>query len=327
MLPPPPPKEPIETEPEPMLGKVWHRVLEPDASRIVAQMWELSADATAAPPKFPGPSPVSLEKRDLPGLRARAAETYVCEKTDGVRYALVMVTYNGHRVAALVNRRLAVWLCPLKGVPRAAYQGTVIDGELAYNKRAKAHQFVAFDAVCLSGIPVFHARFCQRVQWMRRVVEAMRPEPEDPIAVKVKQFVLASDWAAVVLHAQKAAEFFDTDGLVFTPDAEPVRFGRHMKMHKWKRPDHHTIDFLVGHSDTLAVFNGANKGHAVVGRLVGGGAAPGQIAECSLVGGDAWRSIGVRTDKNTANDMFTYTKTMNNITENLDLDALARCFL
>jgi hypothetical protein len=324
-MPPPPPKEPIATEPEPMLGKVFHRVLEPDASRIVTAMWGLCADARDAP-KFPGPSPVSLENRDLAGLRARAAETYVCEKTDGVRYALVFLTHNGHRVAALVNRRLAVWLCPLRGVPRAAYQGTVIDGELAYNKRVKAHQFVAFDAVCLSGIPVFHARFCQRVKWLHRVVEAMRPEPAaDPIAVKVKEFVLASDWPAVLSHARKAAEFFDTDGLVFTPDAEPVRFGRHMKMHKWKRPDHHTVDFLVGHSDTLAVFNKST--HVVVGRLVGGGAAPGQIAECALVGGDAWRAVGVRTDKNTANDMFTYQKTMNNIAENLDLDALGRCFV
>lgn len=337
--PPPPPAARIECAAQPLHGGVWQRVLEPDASRIVAAAWALVADPKD-PVRFPGPSPVSLERARVPELAARAAETWVCEKTDGTRYLLVALTHGGHRVVALVDRALAVWLCPLAGLPRAAFQGTVVDGELAFNKRARAWTYLAFDALCVSGVPVFHARFRDRVAYLRRMLSASRPDPaRDPCRVAVKEFVAASDWAGCLAHAARAAEYYDCDGLVFTPDADPVRFGRHMRMYKWKDPARHTVDFRVEPGGGLSVYEPRTRSHAVVGRLVDAGAGPdappralasapppGSVVECAHVSGDAWRLVHVRRDKATANDHYTYTKTLGNIRERLDLSELTARF-
>lgn len=334
--PPPPPASEIACAPEPRHGGVWQRVLEPDASRIVAAAWALVADP-ADPPRFPGPSPVSLERKQLPALAARAAETYVCEKTDGTRYALVCLTHGGQRVVALLDRALAVWLCPLRGLPRAAFQGTVLDGELAYNKRAKAWTYLAFDALCISGVPVFHARFGDRIRYLHRMLSVARPDAADPCAVRIKEFVPCSDWGACLAHVARAGEYYDCDGLVFTPDPDAVRFGRHMRMYKWKDPARHTVDFRVAAGGVLEVYDARARTHAAVGRLVDAGDAapralgsaglpPGTIAECAHVSGDAWRLVHVRRDKATANDAFTYAKTMNNIRERLGLDELSASF-
>jgi hypothetical protein len=320
---PPPPGE-IATAPEPMHGKVWNRVLEPDASRILAAAWALADEGPS--PRFPGPSPVSLDRAQLPGLAARAGETYVCEKTDGTRYALAAVTYAGRRVVVLVDRALRLWLCPLRGLPRAMFQGSLLDGELAWNKRARTWTYLAFDALCLSGVPVFHARFGDRIRYLHRTLAPQRPDPADPCQVRVKEFVPATDWAQVQEHAARAAEFYDCDGLVFTPDPDPVRFGRHMRMYKWKDPAKHTVDFLAGAGGTLAVYDARQGAHVVVGRMVGAeaprGTPPGAIVECAHVSGDVWRLVHVRSDKKTANDHFTYTKTLGNIREKLDIDQL-----
>lgn len=326
--PAPPPPGAIATAPEPLHGGVWHRVHEPDAGRILAAAWALAGEASEAP-RFPGPSPVSLERAQLPALVARAGETWLCEKTDGTRYAFAALTYAGRRVVALIDRALAVWLCPLRGLPRAAFQGTLLDGELAWNKRAKTWTYLAFDALCLSGIPVFHAPFSARIRYLHRALAPalVAADPADPCVLRVKEFVPASDWEGCLAHAARAAQYYDCDGLVFTPDPDAVRFGRHMRMYKWKDPAKHTVDFLVGPGGTLGVYDARARAHTTVGRLVGGAAGPpGTIAECAHVSADVWRLVHVRGDKKTANDHFTYTKTMNNIREKLGLDELTAVF-
>ena len=64
---------------------------------------------------------------------------------------------------------------------------------------------------------------------------------------------------------------------------------------------------------TLQVFDAGS--HVPVARLRAR-AAPGAIAECRRVDGE-WEPVGFRTDKATANDMFTYRKTLLNISEAL----------
>jgi hypothetical protein len=324
--PAPPPLKRLEVAPPAPVapGLALHRVVGADADGLVAVLHGLVGDGPGAKPRFPGPNPVSLERSNLAGIDP--ARYWVCEKTDGVRFALLCCTYRGHRVAALVDRKLAVYVLPLRRVPKALFQGTVLDGEVAHDKHLDQHQFLVFDAVMASGIPLFHKPFSARLADAARALRDYWHDPAaDPLAVSMKCFYRLTQLPEFVATRMDAVRVhFDVDGVVLSPEDGDVVYGRHMKMFKFNPfggQGAHTVDFLVGDGGGLHVYDGGK--HTRVGALVGGGDAPaGSIAECRLVEGDGWELVGIRTDKTTANDMYTYQKTMLNIRENLSLDDL-----
>lgn len=303
-------------------GLVLHRITdEAVTAQLRAVMRDMANDDSKAP-RYPGPNPVSLDSSHFPRL---ASEPYfVCEKTDGVRYALVCCRVNSSRdgsvvkVCALVDRALTGYLLPLRHVPRAMFQGSLLDGELAWNKVARRWEFLVFDAVCVSGVPVMDGSLVDRMDAVHRVLRVYREAPEDPVALRAKTFFPGAKFLDFERHLATVGESFDIDGLVLTPAAAPVRYGRHQGMLKLKFDARHTVDFLVGHDGLgLAVFD-AGK-HVTVGRLLVR-AQPGVIAECSRVEDtDDWDLVGVRTDKTTANDMYTYRKTLINMREALTI--------
>jgi hypothetical protein len=299
-----------------------HAVLEPDASRIVDAVRALAMDSRR---RYPGPNPVSLERASFDVLRR--GDYVVCEKTDGSRFALVCLEHASAqgplKVVALVDRKFSVFLFPLRNVPNALFQGTVLDGELAWDKVAGRFAYLAFDAVAVSGVPVAHAGLEDRLRAARAALEVYSPDPADPATVEVKTFV--SPTSDVVGHLAAAAERFDVDGVVFTPVHDPVEFGRASRVFKLKTGHaSHTVDFLV-QGGGLHVYDGKG-GHVRVGRVAGCVPAPnGSIVEAHHAGRgdpacDLWFVKGVRADKTTANDLLTYDKTMLNAREGVRLD-------
>jgi hypothetical protein len=200
------------------------------------------------------------------------------------------------------------------------YQGSVLDGEIAFNKMSQTWQFLTFDVVMMSGVPTFSKRFSDRIGVAHKVMALFRRHPLDPLDLKVKNFYSLDTLPDAASHVSMARSYFEVDGVILTPQEDAVVFGRHFGMFKFKDGAKHTIDFLVmGADGTLGVFD--NGRHAAVGRLsvLPGQAVPsvGSVVECSFLGKDAWKMEMVRTDKTTANDMFTYRKTKLNIDENL----------
>lgn len=327
----PPPREHIHTEPDPSkrIGThVLHRVAGDDAAAILKKLQDLTGTS-----KFPGPNPISLERKDLEKLRQK--QYYACEKTDGVRHAFFACTYKGHNLAVVLDRRLSMWLLPLRGLPRAAFQGTLLDGEIALNTRNSTEQdaawwqFLVFDAVWVSGVPVFTLRFRERIDAARRVVAAYAESPDDVLKLRVKTFVdMAAPGSADALraHLAMAAGFFACDGIVFTPD-DDVTYGRHMDMFKFKDASKHTVDFLVlDAAGALGVWDPAAKTHVTVGRVLKTARdrlpPRGAVVECALrcSRSKTWTVVMQRLDKNEANDMLTFQKTLVNIRENLSFD-------
>lgn len=323
----PPAKEALATEPEPKKcygNHVLHKVLEPDASKILGLMRELTGTE-----KFPGPNPISLERKDT--VKLGRQRYYACEKTDGVRHAFFACTYKGNNVAVIIDRRLSVWLLPLRGLPRAAFQGTILDGEVAFNMRgvpaepdAGFWQYLTFDAVWVSGIPVFSLPFMDRVNAVRTMLSKYREDGDDMMRMRVKEFVdmsVPGGRQRLEAHMDLAATFFKCDGMIFTPDM-PVQFGRHMEMFKFKDAEKNTVDFVVSSGGQLGVYDQQSRSHTVVGRLLSSDAARvrlGAIVECSLrcARSKTWNLVMERTDKSTANDTYTFSKTLLNIKENL----------
>ena len=333
--PAPPPLRRIACEPHTLPGGLaLHRVVGADAEALVGVLHDLVGNK-GGKPRYPGPNPVSLERSMLPSI---APDRYwLCEKTDGVRYLLMATTFIGHRVVVLFDRKLAAYLAPLRNVPRALYQGTVVDGEVAFDKRAARHTFLMFDALMLSGVPTFHKNFSYRLADAAYAWGAYSAADTDPLAVKIKSFCLLSQLRAFCGRLDAVRAHFDIDGLVLTPEDGDVVYGRHTGMFKFKPfggRDAHTVDFVLntasGGGRQLLIFD--NGRHVPVGRLAGSlagasalpdGLPDGTVVECRLVQDDVWDIVGVRTDKTTANDAFTFNKTLLNIRENLSVDDVA----
>lgn len=298
-----------------------HLVLEPDASGIRALVADM-CPGYRQPIKYPGPSPVSIERASLSRLRN---EYLVCEKTDGMRAALLCVRYNGLKIVALLDRKMDVYLFSLRKVPRALFQGTLLDCELAWDKVEDDLVLLVFDAVVVSGVHVGHTDLYRRLAAARNGLTEYSRDPADPARVAIKGFVPLTARILAEQHLEDAARRYDIDGIILTPAREPVKFGRHMTLFKLKTK--HTVDFLLGRRSELCVYDPATGTHVAVGTLARGKAPEGSIVECRHLGGGdpavrQWALVAVRTDKNTANDRVTFDKTMLNERENISMHEL-----
>lgn len=295
-----------------------HRVCEPD--ELLAELARLSGSKN--PRRFPGSNPCSLERADFPRLKQQPY--FLAEKTDGVRFLLVCCRLAGKNVCALVDRSMAAWLLPLQALPTAMFQGSVVDCEMAFNKAQKQWQLLAFDAYVVSGIPVYHLPFSHRMEGLKRATAVYEYRTGDPLPIKIKSFIPATMFAAYYEHEALARQHFDVDGLILTPELSEAKVGRHPDLFKLKT--RHTVDFLVATDCcSLAVFNPSTRAHETVARLRQA-AEPGAIAECARGADGLWDLVCVRADKDTANDMLTYQKTLVNMRECITIQELHHVF-
>lgn len=308
-----------------MLHKITDRVY---CDIIKEAVKDLSFD-DAKHARYPGPNPVSLDTSHFPRLSAEPY--YVCEKTDGVRYLMVCcqmpsppgITHRPYiNVCALVDRSMTAYVLSVRALPRAVYQGTLLDGEVAWNKAEERWEYLVFDALCISGVPVLNGTLPDRMVGVHRMMEVYSPDDRDTLYIRPKDFIAGTRFSEFRDALPDLERKYDIDGLILTPALPAVVFGRHMGLFKMKFSSKHTVDFLVGPDGRgLSVFDSGH--HTPVGSLYPGTTAPpGSIAECSLAqpGSTLWTLVMLRTDKSTANDMYTYQKTMLNMRENLTME-------
>ena len=97
----------------------------------IQQSWE-SDDSE----RFPGPQPVSIERRHFPLLKKQPY--MVCEKTDGTRYMLVcFASSDGNKVCAITDRAFRAFYLSLT-IPRQ----TILDGELVERLNKSTERFI-----------------------------------------------------------------------------------------------------------------------------------------------------------------------------------------
>lgn len=276
--------------------------------------------------KFPGPSPVSIERADLSSLRA--APYLGCEKTDGWRAFMMLSNFKGVDVCCVFDRKLTPYVCYLQYVPTALWQGSAFDGEIVWNHREKRWTFLIFDALRVSGIPIYLRPFGERVHVARQAWQAYVFSESDMFDVRVKEFVPAEEIRKLPDHVHRMQKEYRTDGIILTPDVPDVVFGRHRGLFKLKTEGKHTVDFLVADDGRgLCVYDLTRSTHVEVGKLCDGEQQPGTIVECvQSQGQQEWRVVHVRTDKNHANDMLTYKKTLLNMEEALTMEDVLNAF-
>ena len=266
---------------------------------FIANAWSVTD-----PTRFPGPQPVSIERRHFPLLKRQPY--LVCEKTDGVRHLLAS-TDDG---VFLVNRAFA---CEKVNVRVA--KDTLLDGELVKTKGGKT-LFMVYDAVRVKGESLVDLSLNSRLEAARKVVKAIIKTANAPLEIRVKTM-----WDLKDPTPSLDSFEYETDGLVFTPVNEPIRTGTHETMFKWKPRERITIDFCIRNGYELFVqdrgipYKEADLHLHNVRRDL----PDGTIVECGY-GDLGWFVEKIRTDKTHANNRRTYFRTIVNIREDIKLE-------
>ena len=257
--------------------------------------------------RFPGPQPVSIERRHFALLKRQPY--FVCEKTDGVRQFLIGTTEG----TCIVNRAFQVESVKIR-IPK----DTLLDGELVKLKNQKM-AFVVHDAVLFKGENLMDLPLDQRLEKARGITKGIIKTAAAPFDVRVKKMYRLFEEQIPDLNSFD----YETDGIVMTPIREPIRMGTHETMFKWKPRERITIDFqLLNGIDLFVQDRGELYKEAELHmRHVRKDLPDGTIVECGY-GDLGWFVEKVRTDKTHANNRRTYFRTIVNIRENIQLSEI-----
>jgi len=257
--------------------------------------------------RFPGPQPVSIERRHFPWLKRQPY--FVCEKTDGVRQFLI----SNEDGVFIVNRAFQTEPVKIR-IPK----DTLLDGELVKLKNEKM-AFVVHDAVLVKGENLMDHPLDQRLAKASGVVKAIIKTATAPFEVRVKKMYRLFEESIPDLNSFP----YETDGIVMTPINEPIRMGTHETMFKWKPRDRITIDFQLKNGTELFVQDRGElyKESELHLRHQRKDLPDGAIVECGY-GDLGWFVEKVRTDKTYSNNRRTYFRTIVNIRENIQLSEI-----
>lgn len=290
---------------------------------FIHQAW---GTKTPYPPYFPGSLPISIERKHFEVLKRN--DYKVCEKTDGVRTALVCLMVDSKKITCIVNR--AMEFTPIKMfIKSSAYKGTILDAELVSTESGK-QRLMVYDSVIVSGENVGQMNFDMRLAKISSFLSGIMKSARDPFEVKIKTFTPLRECKDLI-DKLKVGDFdHGTDGLIFTPVNEPVRVGTHETLFKWKPLEKNTVDFLVkvrpngevalyvqerGDMIFESIYNPMEKN-------VGMPVQDGDIVECqyqSQAWPRWWKPLLKRTDKKHPNNRRTLRRTMVNIEQNIQL--------
>jgi len=236
---------------------------------------------------FPGSQPVSFERKHLTReeplsllQKTRAGEPmyYAAEKTDGMRYMMLILSSGVY----MVDRNFEFIALPKMHFPVAGaaddeqqLDETLLDGELVLDDvlgpsgATEKLRYLAYDACCVRGKPLMELELRHRLLWCRREVLGPRYRAADeghafegePFTVEMKDFFSLPQLPHIFQHVEKGeghdAKYlyaFDdplrrvkhgNDGVIFTPTQEGYIPGTCKSLLKWKPADMNSIDFQL----------------------------------------------------------------------------------
>eukprot|EP01017_Pseudomicrothorax_dubius_P051252 TRINITY_DN9831_c0_g1_i2.p1 TRINITY_DN9831_c0_g1~~TRINITY_DN9831_c0_g1_i2.p1 ORF type:complete len:484 (-),score=95.93 TRINITY_DN9831_c0_g1_i2:36-1487(-) len=228
---------------------------------------------------FIGSHPVTLTNRNLEEMSREQGNFLVCEKSDGVRFLMFVlssgdVLLNGRKDEfQIVNLPLPRFYIDDMNDPDILH---VFDGELVIDeyvsRRTGAMKrrlcFLIFDSLVKSEKQVFEKRYDERLsnaydfvsslQLDKRVARDLSPGQLysnslvthlPKLKIRVKDFYRPG--ATSFLFSGVIASNFlphENDGVIFTKVDAPYIVGRNNAILKWKPPERNSIDFIAVHT-------------------------------------------------------------------------------
>lgn len=269
--------------------------------------------------------PISLDHTNAFKLES-PAPWLVTEKSDGVRYLMILMTYDDKNLVLFVDRTLTMYMVPMGAHPDL-FKGTVIDGELVVYDTETA-KFKAFDALCRNGTSLISESFERRLGALQEVIRHVE-NIQDPLIITTKVWFRACE-----LHQLDAPEWKSakSDGYIFACASSRFTIGRSAETMKWKPANKTTIDFRIwplsdrGHY-ALVLYDNKTRSDTIIGEAIVRPISVLRveidhmlrkkgvcIVECrpqlNIPEGIPWVPTSVRYDKDRSNDMVTFTNTL-----------------
>jgi mRNA guanylyltransferase len=287
-------------------------------SHIVREWWPSHKSN-----RFPGPQPVSIERKHIHQLFTN--DYRVCEKSDGERYLFVCLKYNDLFLTVFINRKQEVILLPFT-CENTLFNGTLLDGELVYDRVSQKYNYMVYDCIRAFGDDVSSNALDDRLIRATAALSQLKMNASVGISFRVKQLYPFSQMQYYVNRIVPTLAHAH-DGFIFTPNNAPVSSGTDYSMFKWKKRLDNTVDFLVNtdHAPHSAYVMKAGKLLLLRNVCIHipsefGACEKRSIIECEYVSDYKWSAVRIRADKTHPNGYLTYTKTLLNIKEDIQLE-------
>lgn len=291
---------------------------------------------------FPGPQPVSLERRDL--FKLKKFPYLVCVKSDGMRFMMLFIMQHGVHKCYMIDRAFRPFEISQCFNKPSMYKNTLFDGELVKLKNG-VWTYIIHDCVSYEGVDVSQEDFNKRYSCVTNAVEMFLSSTidGDHIPIEMKKFVPFGEIKTLIDMESNNKISHPTDGLIFTPIMLPIGTNAQYTLFKWKSIKLHTFDFkIVDESDkyiayvnnkgVLSPFASVTKNSAQgkdfsakLSGLHNPRYESGMIVECEFNSvTNCFDPLFVRTDKTHPNGLYTVEKTLLNIRENITIDELSK---
>ncbi|KAA1471216.1 mRNA capping enzyme [Dentipellis sp. KUC8613] len=212
--------------------------------------------------RFPGSQPVSFGVKDLERLENN--DYWVCEKSDGIRVLLVILTNldTNEQLVHIVDRHntyrhLAGVYFPHWEDPKMPLRSTIVDAELVIDvdpqSKRETMRLLCFDCLVADNQNVMEKslekRYGRLKEWFFRPYSRMiRDHPymseRLPFDIRVKEINLSYHLEKVFAVDIPALQH-GNDGLIYTPVSTPYIPGTDNNILKWKPPSENSIDFKL----------------------------------------------------------------------------------
>lgn len=222
----------------------------------------------------PSPNPVSLDRKYLNHLESNITDFVVAEKSDGVRYLMVIGTVNQKGFCVMVNRKMQMFEVPIFANSEY-FKGSVFDGEMVVEtlmqnqiQPQERQKFLVYDLVSIHGETRHTRDFLERYNEYFQIFDLDGKDIMDFEISKWESiaFDMASTKSKIVCLGNRLALQFapkafiqlihvgslwrsmpklkhKSDGLVITRISAKIGTGTDHNILKWK--EHHTIDLQI----------------------------------------------------------------------------------
>jgi mRNA guanylyltransferase len=205
--------------------------------------------------RFPGAHPVSLTREFLmKTLRPQADRYVVCEKTDGIRYLLLLLNKESYLVDRKYTFTRIEHKFPLpRGEKKKGYfhHETLLDGELVVDRLPDGTRkvtYLAYDILAENSVALLDLNLEDRL--LAAQSRVISPHIEFK---QMKGMSFTFDIALKQMYKCRNVKFVlnyvfprlrhGNDGLIFTPIDEPYKAGTDEALFKWKPPELNSVDF------------------------------------------------------------------------------------